>query len=233
MYNSNKRFRLAELKREHVDEASVLLGKMFLKYNNIWKTLGPTEDEVINFMAAKTHEMLDQQDELREKGLIDKETFLNFIYLDKDDRIVGAWNTFDLYYYLKSKSEVNLHHFNAIEKYGKELEKTILEADKVPKFTIYSLFTVIAEEFMGNGMIYLFTYDVFNYLHSRGYEAFYGRASNIKSFAIIHKLGALKTSEVAMTELGDDLKLYFIRFEIKDHHKMREGLEKIVAKLEA
>ena len=119
MHISNKRFRFGELKREHVDEAAVLLGKMFYKYNNIWRTLGPTEDQVITFMAAKTHEMLDQQDELREKGHIDKETFLSFVYLDRDDRIVAAWTTFDLFHYKNSSSKVSLPHFDIIEDYGK------------------------------------------------------------------------------------------------------------------
>jgi len=82
-------------------------------------------------------------------------------------------------------------------------------------------------------MIYLFTYDGFNYLHSRGYYNFYGRASSIKSFSILLKLGAQVTSQVSMKEIADDMTLSFVRFEIKDHVKMRDGLEKTVAKIEA
>jgi len=89
--------------------------------------------------------MLDQQDELREKGHLEKETFLNFVYLDKDDRVVGAWTNFDLYHYKNSTSKVSLHHFDLLEKHGKELEKTILESDMIPKLTIYGMFTAVAE----------------------------------------------------------------------------------------
>ena len=103
----------------------------------------------------------------------------------------------------------------------------------VPKLSIYSMFTVVAEEFMGSGMVYLLAYDGYSYLHSKGYEVFYGRTSSIKSFSIQLKLGARVTSQITMKEIADDLTLSFIRFEIKDHDKMRDGLEKIIAKLEA
>jgi hypothetical protein len=103
----------------------------------------------------------------------------------------------------------------------------------VPKLSIYTMFTAVAEEFMGCGMVYLLAYDGYNYLHSRGYEFFYGRTSSIKSFAILLKLGARVTSEVTMKEIADDLTLSFVRFEIKDHVKMRDGLERTIAKMEA
>ena len=62
MHISNNKFRLAELKREHVEESALLLGKMFFEFNKTWKSLGPTEAEIINFMNQKTHEILDWQE---------------------------------------------------------------------------------------------------------------------------------------------------------------------------
>lgn len=59
--------------------SAVLQGNMFHKYNKIWNTFGPSLEEVIQFMVAKTNEILDLQDSLRENGVISKDTFLNFV----------------------------------------------------------------------------------------------------------------------------------------------------------
>lgn len=42
--------------------------------------LRPSLEEVVQFMVAKTNEILDLQDNLRESGIISKDTFLNFVY---------------------------------------------------------------------------------------------------------------------------------------------------------
>ena len=79
MYISNNKFRLAELKREHVAECAVLLGHNFAKLNKTWVTLGPSYEEVTQFMKEKVHEMLDWQEDCKSQGIIDKDTFINFV----------------------------------------------------------------------------------------------------------------------------------------------------------
>lgn len=52
---------------------------MFLTNNKVWATLAPTLEEVYNFMLAKTSEMLDWQQELRDSGTIAKDTSFNYV----------------------------------------------------------------------------------------------------------------------------------------------------------
>jgi hypothetical protein len=80
MYISNKKYRLAELRREDVLGSAKLLTKSFLYHNKIWNGYGPTEAEVFDFMVNKTNEMLDTQNKLIEEGVIS--SYINFVCMN-------------------------------------------------------------------------------------------------------------------------------------------------------
>ena len=58
------------------------------------------------------------------------------------------------------------------------------------------MFGAVSKEHMGSGMVYLFTYDVFNYMHSKGIKVFYGRYSSAKSYRLLLNYGGEVTSKV-------------------------------------
>jgi hypothetical protein len=53
---------------------------------------------------------------------------------------------------------------------------------------------------MGTGISVLFSYDGFCYLKDKGFEVFYSRTSNIKSFYLMLKCGAEMTAEEKVIE---------------------------------
>ena len=52
--------------------------------------MNPPLAELRIFFTEKINELLEWQQELREEGVIDKSAFINFIYLDSQDQIIGV-----------------------------------------------------------------------------------------------------------------------------------------------
>ena len=62
--------------------------------------------------------MLEWEEEARKEGIISEETFINFVYLDKNDEVIAVWANYELSQYLRKKSQVFLPLFEKLEKYG-------------------------------------------------------------------------------------------------------------------
>ena len=84
-------------------------------------------EEIYSFMSAKVSEMLEWEDELRKEGIISSNASINFVYLNKDDEVVGVSTNFELSQYLRKKSRVSLPLFDFLEDIGHKLEKCLDE----------------------------------------------------------------------------------------------------------
>ena len=84
-------------------------------------------EEIYSFMYEKVSEMLEWEDELRKEGIISSNASINFVYLNKDDEVVGVSTNFELSQYLRKKSMVSLPIFDFLEGIGHELEKCLDE----------------------------------------------------------------------------------------------------------
>ena len=62
--------------------------------------------------------MLEWEDELRKEGIISSNASINFVYLNKDDEVVGVSTNFELSQYLRKKSRVSLPLFDFLEDIG-------------------------------------------------------------------------------------------------------------------
>lgn len=151
--------------------------------------MNPDPEAVINFFLEKTGEMLDWQDELRDQGVIPKDAYINFVYLDEADNIVGVKTNFEMHQYSTKKSKISLPHFKVLERYGQELEKSIAPADKLSGRSLYAMFIAVKAELMGSGASMLFWMDASHYLAALGFKSFYGRCSNLRSLALVVKNG--------------------------------------------
>lgn len=79
MHISSKTYKLAELTKDNLEVSARLLAQTFLAENKVWSVISPNVDDATKFMYDKTSEMLDWQQELRDEGIIPKETFINFV----------------------------------------------------------------------------------------------------------------------------------------------------------
>jgi len=67
-----------------------LLTEQFLANNEVWKALNLTKEEALTFMIEKTRELLAWQQELRDDGLMAKDAFINYVYLNERDEIIAV-----------------------------------------------------------------------------------------------------------------------------------------------
>lgn len=67
-----------------------MLTEQFLANNEVWKALNLTKEEALTFMIEKTRELLAWQQELRDDGLMAKDAFINYVYLNERDEIIAV-----------------------------------------------------------------------------------------------------------------------------------------------